>query len=285
MAVRKRGLGRGLDALLTVEPETAVNELPIDQITPDKNQPRTAFDPAELSELARSILAQGLIQPILVTREAAEKFTIVAGERRWRAAREAGLAKVPVVVRAMASEAARLETALVENLQRADLNAIEEATAFERLHKKFGLSHQQVGDRVGKSRASVTNRLRLLGLPDEVQQMIRAGRLSEGQARPLLGLGSRQEQVRLARKAVKEGLSARQVEAATRAVRPPKGKKPEKQKLDPDTAAAAEKLTKKLQTKVEIRRTGQRGTVALHFHSEEELMRLYELLMKTGGRR
>lgn len=284
MAVRKRGLGRGLDALLTAEPtpQAGSTELPLDQIEPNSRQPRSDFDPAELSALARSIAAQGLIQPILVSEEKAGRFTIVAGERRWRAAREAGLSKVPVVVRSIEGEGARLETALVENIQRADLNALEEAEAFDRLHKKFGMSHKQVAERIGKSRASVTNRLRLLGLPAEIQKMIRAGELTEGQARPLLSLGSKPDQLRLARRAVKEGLSARQLEALTRSPEAAPKQKKSAKKLDPDTRAAQDRLTKKLQTKVEIKRRGGKGAVWLHFHSEEELMRLYEMLMKTG---
>ncbi len=283
--VAKRGLGRGLDALFADGAgavSTGPTELALDELTPNRYQPRVDFDAAELAELAASIRAQGLIQPILVVRRAEGGYAIVAGERRWRAAREAGLARVPVVVREKLSEREFLEAALVENLQRADLNAIEEAEAFERMHREFGLSHQEIGERIGKSRSAVSNRLRLLGLPEEVRSMIRQGRLSAGQARPLLGLASDRERVRMARRAVEEGLNARQLEAATR----PSGsvKKKSLRRLDPDTVAAAERLTKHLQTKVEIHRRGKSGSLVLAFHSEDELIRLYDMLMGARSR-
>ncbi|MFQ5526251.1 MAG: ParB/RepB/Spo0J family partition protein [Thermoanaerobaculia bacterium] len=283
MAV-KRGLGRGLDALFDDAPapvRSAPSELAVDELTPNEYQPRAEFDAEGLAELAASIRSQGLIQPILVAPRPGGGHTIVAGERRWRAARQAGLDTVPVVVRELTAKRDFLEAALVENLQRSDLNALEEAEAFDRLHREFGLSHKDIAARVGKSRPEVSNRLRLLGLPQEVQTLIRKGRLSAGQARPLLSLPNDRQRTLWARRAVREGLNARQLEAAT------SGRKARKKpavKQDPDTIAAAENLTKHLQTQVEIRRRGKSGSVIVSFHSEDELMRLYEMLMATRSR-
>lgn len=282
MAV-KRGLGRGLDALFADAPSTPApdqGELPIDELTPNTYQPRADFDPESLAELAASIRAQGLIQPILVAPRPEGGHMIVAGERRWRAARKAGLDRVPVVIRQITAKRDFLEAALVENVQRSDLNPLEEAEAFERLHREFGLSHQEIGAQVGKSRPAVTNRLRLLGLPEDVQQLLRSGRLSAGQARPLLAMPDDRERVRWARRAVKEGLNARQLEAAAGGKKASQRKHPVQ---DADTAAAAEKLTKHLQTKVEIKRRAKGGSLVVAFHSEDELIRLYEMLMATKG--
>ena len=279
MTQTRPALGRGLDSLLQVE-ETP-NKLPIDQLKPNRWQPRSEFDEDGLAELAESIRAQGIVQPLVVTTRDRKTYTIVAGERRWRAARRAGLEEVPVVVREVTGDRELLELALVENLQRADLNPIEEAEAFRSLQESFGLGQEEIGRRVGRNRATISNTVRLLNLPDEIQDLMRSGRLSAGQARPLLGIDSVEEQLRLAKMAVETSLSARQLEGL---VRPEQVKKkaPVKAKaIDPNDAAAAEKLTQRLQTKVEIKRQGAGGTVRLHFHSEEELMRLYDLLFES----
>jgi ParB family chromosome partitioning protein len=284
MMAKRSGLGRGLDALFSEAPAAAASatELPVEELTPNDYQPRTAFDPEELAELAASIRTQGLIQPILVTPRPTGGFTIVAGERRWRAAREAGLTRVPVVVRDMASKRDFLEAALVENLQRSDLNAIEEAEAFDRLQREFALSHDEIAKRMGKSRSAVSNRVRLLGLPAEIQDLVRRGELTAGQVRPLLGLAREKDRLAWARRAVKERLSARQLEQAARG--PASASKSRKvARADPDTVAAAERLTKHLQTKTEIRRSGRGGRLIVTFHSEEELMRLYDMLLSLGG--
>lgn len=278
MSQTRSGLGRGLNSLLRVE--EAPNKLPVDQLRPNRWQPRSRFDEDGLEELAESIRAQGIVQPLVVTTRDGEAYTIVAGERRWRAAQRAGLTEVPVVVREVTGDRELLELALVENLQRADLNAMEEAEAYRSLQESFGLSHEEMGKRVGRGRVAVTNTLRLLNLPEDVQDLIRGGKLTAGQARPLLALEKHEDQVRLGRRAVSEGLSARQLEAM---VRPAGKKKARPRREDPHASAAAEKLTRKLQTKVEIRRRGKGGTVRLHFHSEEELMRLYELLLEAGS--
>lgn len=282
-AQKKRGLGRGLDALLEKEEEAPapIQSLPIDQLRPNRFQPRTQFDDAAIEELAASIKAQGVVQPLVVTPGQDGTYTIVAGERRWRASRRAGLETVPVVVRQVADDREMLELALVENLQRSDLNPLEEAEAYLSLQEKFGLSQEDIAARVGKARTTVTNALRLLRLPDEVQELLREGRLTAGQARPLLGLPSREAQLALADRAVREGLTARDLE---RLSSEPAREKPKKKPrpVEVHTAAAEEKLTRRLQTKVEIRRRGKGGILHIHFHSEEELMRLYDVLVERG---
>ncbi len=277
MNVKRKGLGRGLDALLKVE-APPVQALSLDRLRPNRLQPRSRFEGEDLEELAASIRAQGVVQPILVSPRPDGDYTIVAGERRWRAARRAGLDEVPVVVREVAGDRHLLEMALVENLQRTDLNPLEEAQAYRRLQQEFGLSHEQIATRVGKSRSAVTNALRLLKLPEEVQELLREGRLTAGQARPLLALPGDAEKIALARKAAGGGLSARALEARAA------GKKRARPTvaLDPDTAAAAERLTRRLQTRVSIRRRGGGGHLRIDFNSEEELIRLYELLMQAG---
>lgn len=275
---RRRGLGRGLDALL--EPETVVRSLPLSKLRPNRLQPRSDFDEEGLAELATSIRAQGIVQPIVVAREDDGTYLIVAGERRWRAARRAGLDEVPVVVRDIADERELLEAALVENLQRSDLNPLEEAEAYRTLRDRFRLSQEVIATRVGKGRSTVANRLRLLNLPGEVQDLLRSEQLTAGQALPLVAMQPEEEVVKLARRAVARGWSAREVE------RQAAGRKPGPRRRlveDPDTAAAADRLTRRLQTKVEIRRGRRGGTVRVHFQTEEELMRLYELLMGQRG--
>jgi ParB family transcriptional regulator, chromosome partitioning protein len=280
---KKRGLGRGLDALLQKEetPAAPVQSLPVGQLKPNRFQPRTQFDEESIEELAASIRIQGVVQPLVVSPDADGLYTIIAGERRWRASRRAGLEQVPVVVRQVADDRELLELALVENLQRSDLNPLEEAEAYLALQEKFGLSQEDIAARVGKARTTVTNALRLLRLPDEVQELMREGRLSAGQARPLLGLPSREAQVGLAERAVREGLSARDLERLSSAPAREKAKKTPRP-VEVHTAAAEEKLTRRLQTRVEIRRRGKGGILHIHFHSEEELMRLYDFLVERG---
>jgi ParB family chromosome partitioning protein len=282
MTDKKRGLGRGLSALLPrEEPPEGVRTLPIQQLVPNRYQPRTHFDDEGLEELAASIRAQGLIQPIVVSRKDSNSYAIIAGERRWRAAQRAGLQVVPVVVRQVDDDRQLLELALVENVQRADLNPVEEAEAYRTLAQNFGLSHEQIAERVGKTRAAISNALRLLRLPPAVLDLLRSGRLTAGQARPLLGLDSDEKIERLAERAAEQGLSARALEALASTP----GRKRERAAPEPNAAAAAERLTHRLQTRVEIDRRGRGGTIRLHFHSEEELMRLYDLLIAASSRK
>ena len=296
MSARRRGLGRGLDALLggdsaparaategSPKPETAASggwmSLPIDRLEPNRFQPRTAFDETGLDELAESIRSQGVVQPIVVTPRGEDRYTIIAGERRWRASQRAGLEAVPVVVREITSDRQILEMALVENVQRADLNAIEEAEAYRTLSETFRLSQEEIATRVGKGRTTVTNSLRLLRLPEPVQDLIREGRLTAGQARPLLALPDRERQVEIAERAVEKGLTARQLEALVAGPRKTE-KRRQRQELDVHWRAAMESMTRELQTRVELVRRKRGGILQLHFHSEEELIRLYDRLMQ-----
>ena len=274
----RRGLGRGLDALLQT-PEEGVTSLPLDQLKPNKLQPRTHFDQEGLGELADSIRSQGIVQPIVVTPdEVADRYVIIAGERRFRAAGLAGLTEVPVVVRQVTDDQELLEMALVENLQRSDLNPIEEAEAYRSLQTRFRLSQEQIAVRVGKSRPTVTNSLRLLRFPDDVLAMLRDGRLTPGQARPLLRLDER-GQSKAAALVVERRMNARQAESLVKRLLAPPAEPPRK---DVHTVHAEEKLTRALQTKVEIQRRGAGGAVRLHFYSEGELQRLYELLVDAA---
>lgn len=281
MTNKRGGLGRGLDALLETK-EVGVQTVSVSSLSPNRFQPRSDFDDVGMEELTESIRQQGIVQPVVVTPAADDQFTIIAGERRWRAAQRAGLDEIPVIVKEVDDDRQLLELALVENLQRADLNAIEEAEAFRSLQQAFGLSQEQIGIQVGRSRAGVSNALRLLGLPEEIRDMMRGGQLTAGQARPLLSVTDPEEQLALAQRAVSEGLSARQIEALTSRERKPRKKRARKG-MDPDTSAAAERLTRRFQTKVEIRRRGAGGAVQVHFSSEEELMRLFDLFLAVGG--
>jgi ParB family chromosome partitioning protein len=283
--LKRRGLGRGLDALFGepvagAQAATGLRQLRLLELHPSRVQPRSRFEEGELEALAESIRAQGIVQPLVVTPDPDGGFTIVAGERRWRAAARAGLETVPVVVREVADDQQLLELALVENLQRSDLNPIEEAEAYQALQTDFGFSQEEIAKRVGKGRPTVANSLRLLKLPDEILDLLRAGGLTAGQARPLLSLGSQPAQVRLARRAVGEGLSARQMEKAVGATGEgaAKVRRRKKTEIEPNTAAAAQKLTRKLQAPVEIRRRRAGGEIRIRFHNEEELIRLFERL-------
>lgn len=277
MSARKRGLGRGLDALLEDVPRPAPTTVAVDQLRANHRQPRTHFDSDRLDELAESIRAQGVIQPLIVSDLGDGGYEIVAGERRWRAAQRVGLSEVPVVVREAVGDREMLEVALVENLQRTDLDALEEAQAFHSLATEHGLSHEEIGRRVGRSRPAISNSLRLLQLPEEIQQLLREGKLTAGQARPLLALTG-EEQLRLARLAAAEGLSARAIERRVQRSSTPR----RRNAAEPDvhTQAAAEQLTRELQTRVEIRRRGVGGEIRIRFHGEEELMRLYDIIVK-----
>jgi len=282
----RKGLGRGLDSILPqADPaETittpGVQTVPIASLVPNRLQPRSTFDEQGIEDLASSIRAQGVIQPLVVTPRGDGTYTIVAGERRWRAAQRCGLAEVPVVVREVEDDRQLLELALVENLQRADLNAMEEAEGYRSLQDRFQLTQDDIATRVGRARTTITNTLRLLRLPPEVQDLLRSGAITSGQARPLLAIDSARRQVELAQRAARDGMSARRMEALVAApVDSASGKRSSgRPRNDVHTAAAEEALTRALQTRVEIRRSGKGGSVRIHFHSEEELIRIHELL-------
>ncbi len=277
----RKVLGRGLDTLIPAGTPTAITgsgrllELELDLIRPNPQQPRDCFDDAAIDAMAASLAAHGVLQPIVV-REAEEGFEIIAGERRWRGAQRAGLSRIPAVVRD-ATPRESLELALIENLQREDLNAIEQARAYHLLVDEMGLTQEQIAARVGKERSTVANYLRLLSLPSTIQQQLVDGALSMGHARALLGLSSAAAQRRVAEEAVARGLSVRQTEARVRAENRPHTERPDVPARDPDVAAAEQRLANALGTPVAIRGR-ERGKVEITFTSLEELTRIYDLL-------
>jgi len=280
--IKAKGLGRGLDALLNSNgtaqaPETLATAR-IDEIQPGRYQPRTRMDEQSLNELAQSIRSQGLMQPILVRTAGAGRYEIIAGERRWRAARIAGLAEVPIVVRDVADQAA-LAMALIENIQRENLNPLEEATGIQRLIDEFKLTHQEAADAVGRSRAATTNLLRLLNLEQPVQHLLMEGRIDMGHARALLALQGSQ-QTELARRVDREGRSVRETEQLVNAILNPKARHtPSRPRTDRDTARLEEEVSQQLGTSVEIR-PGKKGSGKLvlgymsHAHLDQLLGKL-----------
>ncbi len=293
MAAKKRGLGRGLDALLRIDPADVASGhgdsltlLRVENLVPGKFQPRRTIDPVALSELAASIRAQGVIQPIVVRALDGKRHEIIAGERRWRAAREAGLAEVPCVVRT-ADDRATVAMALIENIQREDLAPLEEATALQRLIAEFDLTHQKAAEAVGRSRAAVSNLLRLLELPAPVRAQLEAGAIEMGHARALLTLPAARAQA-LARKVSEEGWSVRELESRVRApatasarrgARPGQGPR---SRQDPDVAQLEQELGERLAAPVAIEQgKGGRGRLVIRYFSLEELDGLIEKL--RGG--
>jgi ParB family chromosome partitioning protein len=297
----RKALGKGLSALLpgrthlgptaaatATAPTTATAKpaaLPLGLIQPNPMQPRTFFNSDGLEELAASIRANGIIQPLIV-RRAGESYQIVAGERRWRAARIAELEEVPVVIQDVADRS-MLELALIENIQREDLNPIETAHAFERLGRDLGLSQEEIGRRTGKDRTSIANIVRLLKLPKEVQLLVAERRLSMGHARAILGLPTADEQIQIAEKTVALGLSVRQVEAQVQEMTSDRGKPPSGSRKDsaqdPNVRAAADELERALGTRVRIvELSEQRGRIEIEYYSQADLDRLYQQIV--GGK-
>lgn len=279
--MKRKALGKGLSALLPEPEEPAAGDLaliPSASLEPSPFQPRTSFDPAKLAELAASIRESGIVQPILV-RRVGDRYQIIAGERRWRAAQQLGLTHVPVTLREVADEQV-LELALVENIQREDLAPLEEAQAYQRLHEEFGLTQEQLAQKVGKDRSTVANTMRLLRLPQEVRDLLTAGRLDAGHGRALLALDSPDAQVELARETARRGFSVREVERRVALKRAPRPEKPSRR--DPNTRAAEERLRAALGARVEISRRGQGGTLKIAFTNEAELNRLFEALVRVG---
>jgi ParB family chromosome partitioning protein len=295
VVARRSGLGKGLDALIpttgTKQPEsgagapddgTGLRELTITSIRPNPNQPRVHFDEESLVELSASIAAIGVLQPILV-RPVDDGFELIAGERRWRAAQRAGLSHIPAVVR-VTDELASVEQALVENLHRQDLTPLEEAAAYQQLLEDFGMTHEQVATKVGKSRSAITNALRLLTLPASIQQLLADGRLSAGHAKAILGTPNRSLQESLAKRAVDEQLSVRAVEEAIRgdqpkAVTAPTRPQPVSSTLRPPGLLELEQLLgDHLQTSVSVAMTAKHGRVVINFADLEDLERIYRLM-------
>ena len=279
MAQRK-ALGRGLEALIPGADPSGAIQVPIEEVSPGRLQPRRSMDDAKLNELAASIKVHGVLSPIILRRESG-RLEVVAGERRLRAARMAGLASIPAVVKELSSGQA-LEGALVENLQREDLNPIERAEAYLRLQEGFGLTQEQVAKRLGRERSSVANALRLLKLPKQVRADLVTGALSEGHARALLGLERAADQLKAREEAVRLGLSVRATEALVRRLKRPAGLKRRRPAGEPSVRAAEDSLRQALGTKVRIARKGTGGTIEVEFYSMEDLDRIYELICGRG---
>lgn len=281
----KRGLGKGLGALIPQSEATpGLRRVSIDAIVPNPRQPRSVFDPEALQELANSIREMGLIQPLIVQQLPSDdptlppRYQLITGERRWRAARLAGLQHVEVIVKE-ATPQEMLELALVENIQRADLNPLEEAGAYQQLMDEFGLTQEQVADRVGRSRASVANTLRLLRLPEEIKRALTDGRISEGHARALLMLEDEEEQLLALRMVLKKQLSVRQTEELARRLQSAAQLAAPQRTRSPETEALEREFREALGTKVDLFRSRKGGRLIIHFYSEEDLQTLYERLV------
>lgn len=289
MSTQKKGLGRGLSALIPNAPESSVGsrdqrstlEVAVDRITPSPFQPRRSFDETKIEELAASIRNQGIIQP-LVVRPKGDGFELIAGERRWRAAMKAGLGRVPVVVRD-ASDHEALQLALVENLQREDLNAIEEASGYHRLQEEFRWSQEEMAEKVGKSRPAIANSLRLLSLPGEVQQEVSAGNLPAGQARALLGLHTEALIVAACRDVIAKGLSTRETEKMVRLLLVGRKRRRGALLIDPDLKSIVENLQRTLGTRVRLipKARSSKGKIEIEYYALADLERIIQTIIKS----
>jgi ParB family chromosome partitioning protein len=287
---RKGGLGRGLGALIPTPVAAPVEgsvaggpvEVPICQITPNPYQPRQVLDPARLQALAESIRQHGVIQPLVVRKTSDTTYILIAGERRWRASQLAGLETVPVVLKDAAPRA-QLELALVENIVRADLSPLEEAAAYRQLIDEFGLTQAEVAERVGRSRVSVTNTLRLLAAPQRLQDALAGGLITEGHARALLGLPTAADQIAMLEAVIARDWTVRQTEDAVRRWVTDQGRDPQpaRSPVDPNVVRVEDRLQRALGTRVAVKRdtAGGAGTVTIHFHSEEELHALFDRIV------
>jgi ParB family chromosome partitioning protein len=290
MAMQKKGLGRGLGALIPSaeskaesRPEPTTLEVAVDRITPSPFQPRRTFDEAKLEELAGSIRNQGIIQPLVVRRKD-DGYELIAGERRWRASMKAGLSRVPVVIRE-ASDHEALQLALVENLQREDLNPIEEASGYHRLQEEFHWSQEEMADRVGKSRPAIANSLRLLSLPAEVQQEVVAGNLPAGQARALLGLHTEPLIISASREVIAKGLSTRETEKMVRNLLVGRKRRRAAPLLDADLKSLVENLQRALGTRVRLipKPRTNKGRIEIEYYTLPDLERIIQSITKTAA--
>jgi len=289
----RQALGKGLSSLLPsrlkgTQPTEAIpvstpNELPVTRVRPNPFQPRRQFNPESLEELAQSIRVNGIIQPIAV-RKSGEEYQIIAGERRWRAAQLAGLTSVPVVVQEFADDKL-LELALIENIQREDLNPIELAEAFERMATDLNLSHEEIGRRTGKDRATVTNTIRLLQLQPEVQQIVSSGKLSAGHARALIGIKDPERQKNIAYSVIAEGWTVRQIEKSVKDIVQGAASRPERPPMppvDPNVRAAIDEMQQALGTRVRVIEKGKgKGHIEIEYYSADDLDRIYSII--TGS--
>jgi ParB family transcriptional regulator, chromosome partitioning protein len=282
---RKGGLGRGLEALIPGEEaaphgDEGITSVPVDRIDPNPQQPRYWMGDAELAELADSIREHGIIQPLIVTHDPEhDRYILIAGERRLRAARLAQLAEVPVIIR-QATDQQRLEIALIENIQRADLTPLESADAFQHLNETFGLSHEEIARRVGKSRVAITNSLRLLKLPQSVKEALAAAQISEGHARALLGLNTAQAQIAALQTVLKLELNVRQTEELVRKLGGTRPERPLRVDQSPEIRSLEERLRSHLGTRVSLQRRKKGGIISIHYYSDEELNTLISQILK-----
>jgi ParB family chromosome partitioning protein len=272
----RRALGRGLDALLPAE-TAGLQEVEVARIEPNPTQPRQRFERKSLEDLSASIREHGVVQPLVVAGIGDDRYRIVVGERRWQAAKLAGLARVPVVIKDL-SDRQTLEMALVENVQRADLNPLEEAMAYQRLIQDFGLTQMEVSRQVGRSRAAVANTLRLLSLPDAIKSPVVDGRITEGHARALLGLPTEEAQRALLERIERDDLSVRQTEEIVQRLQQPRETRHRTAK-SPDIAAIEDDLRRSLGTKVTLRHGKRGGRIVIEYYSDEEFQGLYERLL------
>jgi ParB family chromosome partitioning protein len=277
--MNKRGLGRGLGALLSSTPsegDTLV-EIGVEEVEPNPNQPRKIFNSKALDELSASIKASGVIQPVIVRRQGGAGYQLVAGERRWRAARQAGLPRIPAIVREV-TDAESLELALVENLLREDLNPMEEAEAFDKLLARFAWTQEELAQRIGKERSSIANALRLLRLPSPIQEDLRTGRLTMGHARALLALTTPAEQLRLRDEILAHDWSVRATEDTVRATVADRPRRPKQRRRSAELAALEERLQRALMTRVRLVGSERQGRIEVSYANADELERLSGLL-------
>jgi ParB family chromosome partitioning protein len=292
---KKRALGKGLEALIPVAVDKPASggsqEIPVNAIVPNPHQPRQTIEPSALSELAASIKEHGLLQPLVVSLAGDEpqipglpsqEYVLIAGQRRLEAAKLAGLDQVPAIIKE-ATPQQMLELALVENIQRADLNPIEEAMAYQQLSSEFGLTQQEIADRVGKGRVSIANALRLLRLPDFVKNVLVSGQISEGHARALLGLSDDQDALKLVlKRIIAQNLSVRQTEELARRLSTVPASPKASRAVSPETRKLEETFSRSLGTKVSLTRSKKGGRITIHFYSDEELQDLYDRFVNQG---
>lgn len=274
----RRALGKGLSQLIAEQFDAAPTEAPVDSIVPNARQPRTHFDEAALDELAASIKEHGVLQPLIVRPVSEGRYELIAGERRLRASKRAGLATVPILLRSAGGQAS-LELALIENVQREDINALECAKAYRRLIDEFGLTQEQVAEKVGKSRVAVANTVRLLKLPERIQHGISEGRIAEGHARALLAFPTEAQQLAIYDQVVEKGLTVREVEALSKPkpkAAPAKASRAPEPEADPETQALQEALGAHLGARVRIQRSERGGRLTVEFYSDDELTHILD---------
>lgn len=278
--MNKRGLGKGLGALIPEldKNEENVQEVPVNEIKVNLNQPRKHFDEQKLEELAESIKQHGVLQP-LILRKKSSGYELVAGERRWRAARKAGIEKIPAVIKDL-SDSDVMEIALIENLQREDLNPLEEAAAYKKLIDEFGMTQEELSKRVGKSRSQIANTVRLLNLEEEIQMLISEEKLTAGHARALLSIEDKRERLRLAKKISEDNMSVRQTEETVKIETREKRKNKKVDDINPAFIDISEKLQRALGTRVKVKGSEKRGKIEIEFYSEDELERILETIVQ-----